>query len=263
MDNREKRQEQIDKKILGRLSASEQKVLEEQLREDVDWQNALSDTELALEAIDAAEDDALKARLQAIEGKLAKKSSGSSHLKVVRGNQDANVVSMQPFYRRHLRAIAAAALFLLAAGLYFVLPAKGTTTTQLYADNFEAYRNIAVDLTRGDDGRSDEQAAFVAYENQEYTVALERMRQLPDSPVKEFYIGQSLLGLDKYAQAVSRFQPLVESKEFPLREQSEWYLALAYLGNKQAKDAKAVLEKIVTNEGHPFLKEAERVLRKL
>ncbi|PHI20747.1 hypothetical protein CEQ90_06770 [Lewinellaceae bacterium SD302] len=267
MDNSNERQQKIDDKLLGRLEATAESELDRQLAEDASLQAMLDDTELARQAIEVAEDQVLKARLQELEGSLAVgwKSRSTSPLRVIRDDADQTESNGQvvPFYRRHFYALAACLLFLLAAGIYFILPNNVASPQELYAANFEPYRNIAVDITRGEDNLSVKERAFLAYEQGNYREALTYLGQLEATPVNDFYAGQAQLGLKKFPAAIDDLFPLAQMDDFPLQQQANWYLALAYLGNEATADAKQILSTIAGEEGHPFQKQAEVLLEEI
>lgn len=267
MDNSNERQQKIDDKLLGRLEATAESELDRQLAEDTSLQAMLDDTELARQAIEVAEDRALKARLQELEDSLAAggKSKSTSPLRVIRddGGQTESSGGVVPFYRRHFYALAASLLFLLAAGIYFILPSNVASPQELYAANFEPYRNIAVDITRGEDELSIEERAFSAYEQGDYRETLIYLKQLESTPVNDFYAGQAQLGLEKFSAAIDELFPLAQMNDFPLQKHANWYLALAYLGNEATADAEQILGAIAGEEGHPFQKQAVALLEEI
>ncbi|MEO0731892.1 MAG: hypothetical protein AAFZ52_03585, partial [Bacteroidota bacterium] len=67
----EKNQDRIDDFLLGRNAGDARREFEEEVSRNQDLSNELADTELALAAIELAEDRALKARLQKLEVGLA------------------------------------------------------------------------------------------------------------------------------------------------------------------------------------------------
>jgi hypothetical protein len=258
MDRRTERQEQIDKKLLGLTNQ------EAEWQSDPDWDEQLTDTQLAIDAIEVAEDERLKERLQKLESHLA--SQPRSQLKVVRDNEIEVGRPAAAFDRRKWLSLAASLLFVLALGYYFLLGGGAATDPgALYAANFEPYRNIAVDLTRSDDLPTLEQAAFTAYEQADYEEANRLLLQssLPGQ-VKDFYLAQSQLALGNYAAAISYLEPLTNTQsDFALREQSTWYLALAQVADGQIELGKPLLKRISVREDHPYQAQAKELLKDL
>lgn len=258
MDRRTERQEQIDKKLLGLANQ------EAEWQNDPDWDEQLADTQLAIDAIEVAEDERLKERLQQLESRLA--SQPTSQMKVVRDNEIEADRPASVFDRRKWLSLAASLLFILALGYYFLLGGGAAADpAALYAANFEPYRNIAVDLTRSDDLPTIEQAAFTAYEKADYEEAIRLLTQssLPGQ-VKDFYLAQSQLALGNYTAAISYLEPLTNTQsDFALKEQSAWYLALAQVANGQIELGKPLLERISTQSEHPYQAQAQEILKDL
>lgn len=148
-------------------------------------------------------------------------------------------------FPRRLLAVAAAALLLLVAGLWY-MGGPGDRTDDYLSDYFEPYPNRAVNLTRGtpDDLRT---RAFSAYEAGEFSAALQAMEELqlngPDD-VLDFYRANALLAMGRAAEARPLLDRLTESPDFPLPEQARWYAALAALATEDFADARRRLERL-------------------
>ena len=86
---------------------------------------------------------------------------------------------------------------------------------------------------------------------------------LPATAVHKFYLGQSQLGEQNYVAAATTFGEIVNADEFNLRQESEYYLALALAGQGETDKAIAELNNIVAEAGHPSLMEAKALLEDL
>lgn len=259
----DEQQKRIDDYLLGRSDADARREMDEEISRNAELSAAVGDTELALAAIELAEDQALKARLQNLESRLRGEAApvAAESTAVVRplatpGTKKAGV---QP--RRNLRrlyAIAAAVLVLLLAG-WFVLQPRGYDSPEtLAAATFKPYRNITTGNVRG--GENDtERAAYDAYDAGDYPTAVSLFEQLPETDTHQFYYGQSLLGNENFAAAARRFDRL-RNRDFGLAEESAYYLALARLGQRKTADARQLLETISATSGHAMQQPAAALL---
>lgn len=261
MKNREELQKKADDKLLGRLQ--DEKAFADELAKDPELAEVLADTELAMAAIAAAEDEALKARLQKLEVQL-QRNQQSSPLKVVRNEAaSGKVVPLKSsFLRRNMAAIAAGFALAVAAAIFLLMPAESPSSAELFAANFEPYPNIAVDLTRGSEP-SPEEIAFTAYENGDYLQAVDMIEALTDQPANRFYLAQAQLAQNEYTAAQKLLLPLASQVDFPLAQEANWYLALADLGLERNTEATQRLTSIVATEDHPFREKARALLESL
>lgn len=254
MEKREEIQKKADDKLLGRLK--DEKDFAKQLAENPDLGKVIADTSLAMEAIAAAEDQALKARLQKLESSLAAKRKDSP-LRVVREEaEDQKIIPLHPpFWKRNMAAIAAAVALVLVAGYYLLMPANTPEESDLFATNFEPFPNIAVDLTRSNDPTA-EAIAFTAYENKNYAKAEDMIKALGDQPVYQFYLAQVKLAQNDYSAAEALLRPLASNDTFPLQQEANWYLALTELSLDKTNAAKNRLKSISSQADHPFSEKA-------
>lgn len=268
--DKDKRQDRIDEYLLGKGAPEERSALEAEFSSDESLSRELGDTELALAAIELAEDQALKARLQGLEQKLVAETPGSTvapplTAKTSGRQPEAKVVKMRqrskgPF---RLMAYAAALLLVLAVGWWALSVPGGVDARQLAMDNFTPYKNIATGTVRGENDNSAETAAFKDYDNGSYATAAAKFSALPLSPVNQFYLGQSLLAQQKYDEALAVFSPLMAATDFPFAEESAYYNALAQLGHGDVEEAKKAMAKISGTENHPLQQEAAALLAKM
>ncbi|GAA4111553.1 hypothetical protein GCM10022393_09350 [Aquimarina addita] len=161
--------------------------------------------------------------------------------------------------------IVAASIILLAviAGLTFFNP-FAANTDQLYASNFEPYKNVVTPIVRGDNEDSDEFKAFTLYENKNYkdaAVQFEALFTVTQRSYLLLYQANALLADNQIKKAI----PLLEkhlSYNDELSERGRWYLALAYIKEKRNEEAIILLNEIVQNGS--FKKgSAEILLKKL
>lgn len=266
--DKEKRQDRIDDYLLGNGAPEERREFEEETTRNKDLSNELGATELAIAAIELAEDRALKARLQGLEQKLAAKTSASTVVPPLTATSsrkpEARVVDIGRRRKGRLRLLgyAAALLLMLAVGWWAFSEPGGFDAQQLAMDSFKPYENIATGTVRGDNDATAETAAFADYDAGNYAAAADKFAALPESNVHQFYLGQSLLAQGDFEEAHLIFLKLWRS-DFALKEESYYYLGLADLGRGDIIEARNALSKIARNENHPMQAEAKALLAKM
>lgn len=252
-------QDRIDNYLLGLGTPEERKEFSEEISRNPEISAQVAETELAMAAIEIHEDSAMKARLQQLEASL--KASDTTPATNIASKQEAKVVEMKPVKRsgRSWLAIAASVLLLLAVGWYVLQMNAGGSPAQIAMANFEPYDNIAQPFERGSTEESLQADAYRAYEAGDYATAERGFAALPDDGKRPFYLGQSLLAQEKFAEAEAVFLRLVTS-DSPFRQESEYYLALAQLAQGDTAAAKAKLTNIVSDEQHLSYTEARKLL---
>jgi len=275
--DKDKRQDRIDDHLLGRDSREDRLELEEELARNADLRTELADTELAMAAIELGEDRALKARLQALESKLADTTPGTTaaprveakvaNLADRRRRTETRVVDMRRRRKGNLNLLgyAAALLLALAAGWWAFSAGGEINPGQLAMESFEPYDNIATGTVRGNDEQTLEAAAFADYDAGNYEAAAAKFKELPESGsnVNRFYLGQSLLAQRQYEEALTVFRPLMEASGFPLAKESAFYHAVAQLGSGDINVARSSLTRISESASHPLRAEAKALLAKM
>ena len=245
----DEQQDRIDDYLLGR-APGQRDAFERDLAQDEDLRRRLEETELARQAIEIGEDDRLKARLREVEKTFTSSPAAPPQSKEAR---------LRPL-RRYL-ALAAALLLLLTAG-WFLLDRQEAPEDLFALADFTPYPNIAYSITKGENEDA-EAAAYVAYENGDYETAIVEFTLLPGTQGQRFYLGQSLLATERFAQATEVFLPLATDRSFNLRQESEYYLALARLGTGATQVALDRLSAIAQTAGHPMAAEANALLLRL
>lgn len=261
--NKDNRQNRIDNYLLGRAGQEERLEFEEEVTRNEELSNDLADTELAMAAIELAEDRALKARLQKLERTLSATSTDATPGAI--STEEAKVVKMSPNRsgRMKLFAYAAALLLVLAVGWWALQTSGGFEPELLAMESFEPYQNIATGTVRGGNDEAAMAAAFADYDAGNFAGAEAKLSALPESDVNQFYLGQSLLAQEKFQEAAAIFTPLSELTQFPLAKEANYYNALATLGQANVSDAKQALTQIAQDAEHPMQEEAKKLLAKL
>ena len=136
-----------------------------------------------------------------------------------------------------------------------------TNTDDLFAQNFEAYRNIVQPIERGDGLETLEQEAFFKYETKDYKDAIDGFEaefSKTQKPYYLFYAANAYLALGDAKKAI----PLLEKHQTfndDFYEKSRWYLALAYIKEKDKKSI-PILEEMSKSERYRY-KEAKSLLK--
>ncbi|MBT9186818.1 tetratricopeptide repeat protein [Zobellia russellii] len=122
---------------------------------------------------------------------------------------------------------------------------------QLYASNFAPYENVVHPIERGEQLEDLKTRAFIAYENAEYTKAIELFQTLNKKNNDRyiiFYEAIALMQLNKHDEAVPLFEDYIETNG-ELKERAIWYLALAYLKLDEIEECKEQLSLLTHKEG--------------
>ncbi len=145
-------------------------------------------------------------------------------------------------------AIAASVALLVGLGWFGYNNFFITDYEDLYDNNFQEYPNTVYAITRGDTVESLERKAFAAYEFGDFAAALADFNKIPDAdkqPYLDFYKAQSYLQLGKLAEAKALFEKTI-SEDTQFAAESHWYLALAYLKEKDKANATLHLKQLIS-----------------
>lgn len=262
----EDKQSRIDDYLLGRTTGDAWRAFAEEVARNAGLSEQLADTQLAMDAVELAEDTALKARLRQLEARYqrttaaptAPESTAVIRKMPVPGTEKAGVRPLRNPSR--LYGLAAAVLLLLLAG-WFVLPPRGyDSPAALAMAAFEPYTNLTPGGVRG--GPQDLQAAYAAYNAEDYTTAATLLQDLPPTAANRFYRGQSLLATKDFAGAAREFEN-VRMADFGLTQEAEYYLALARLGEAKTATARMIIGEISTQTSHPMYERAKGLLAEI
>ena len=163
--------------------------------------------------------------------------------------------------------LKAAAVFLLLIAAYFLLKdeLQPSTTTELFAANFEL-----PPPSNGRNGSSDSELwkdAMAAYTNQDYPKAIalissgmEQAGFTYTEPGK-LYLGLSYLMVNEPKNAVAFFEKI--SGESSYADDASWYRALTLLKMDDTAAAKVAFQRIAANPRHYQQKSALKILNQL
>ncbi len=222
----------IDSYFLGTLTESEQhefhSLLESdaQFKEEVDYRRDLQKVLVAERKDDLRR--VFKNSEQAFAGKPSKPSSAI--LKY---------------------AMAACIALLLGVFGYFSL-FNSPTPQDLFADNFEPYRNVIEPIVRSNDDTAvnPKIVAFTNYEKGNYKEASQQFKELYSESNESYYLfyqANTHLQLGETSKAIVLFKEH-QTKIDEFQDKSKWYLALAFLQQEDLEKCKEILNKIVSEE---------------
>ena len=245
--NTEDQHERIEDYLLGRLA--DPVAFERELNQYPELRQEMEATRLALDAITAGEDHALKNRLRKLDAKT---------------QTTAKIVPIDRKRRRRwVRYAAAAAVVCLLAGYFLLRPAPGEELSYALSQ-VEPYDNIAYTITKGAGDGDARAAAYTAYEAGDYPAAEAAFNRIDsDEAADEFYRAQSQLAQGKYAAAQPTLDRLAALNDFQLAPEAGFYAAVANLGLGQTAEATATLEQIAADAQHPLQAEARDLLERL
>lgn len=212
------------------LSDKDKKVFDTLLKTDAEFAKEVTFQQSLQKVIAKEEYTTLKTHLQSLE----------------KGNNSIN-------YKKWL--VAASIVLLLGLSSFWFLNSDTSISPQdLYAQNFEPYRNVIKPIVRGGMDDTLETTAFTAYETKDYEKALtlfNKLLDVNDSEITKFYKANVLLQLNKVEDAIAIFKQNANLKD-EWKSKNSWYLALAYLKVDDIENAKKELEALANNQNNTF-----------
>jgi predicted negative regulator of RcsB-dependent stress response len=224
--------------IDGELSPEAHLEVKNKLEKDIEWQEATEKLLMAMQSVryfGMVQEVAAVHQQMMQEGSLPKIESKIKTLSIKRAIRITTAV--------------AASLLLVFAGI------KGYQFYQLspdkvYNENFVSYQ---LPVTRGS---NDEKSFEIkeAYQAQNYKDVIKWGRKYKAKVVEEsFLIGLSYLQSNDPFSAITSLQPIVKTDtKALLKQDAEFYLALAYLKNKDYDKAIDLMQKIKADTSHPY-----------
>ncbi len=171
-----------------------------------------------------------------------------------------------------LRKWLAAASIILVVGMSYFLFSNlyNNSPEKLYAEYFEPYRNVVHPVVRGENEKTIESSAFLAYENGDFHKALNLFNSVSNNEDEyiQFYTAMCNMGLNKNLEAINLLLPIAnETKnntELNFKEKANWYLGLAYLNSDDLINAVDQFSNIANHPTAVYKKEeAQEILDKL
>jgi len=237
----------VEPYLRGQLSKEKSDAFENALKNDVNLEKEVDIRRGELAALEHLMQEDLRAKLQKWE---IHRTNNSGESKAVIGFKKLVYFSM-----------AAAASFLLIGGCFFFLKSSYSNSV-LFKDNYIS----AVSTTKSVEENGFKQG-LEAFANRDYISAIDFFSNIsPDKNSYELaqsYIAHALILQDKFDEAISVFQKIIEGENQKLRQQGEWYQALIYLKLNKNDKAKELLTSIASKTSHRYAHKAKQLLKKV
>jgi tetratricopeptide (TPR) repeat protein len=231
----------------GDMSAAERAVTEKMLQEDAAIQERY---QYFKEAKRAIRSQGLKQRVMAIHQEYAQEVPST-------GNNKAKVVKPSSLLKTW---ISIAAIFVLVFVGYSTYRYVSTTTDSVYNENFMAYQ---LPVNRGNNQADSLNSLYKAGK---YNAVINAFNALQSKDQKAYFLaGQAFLQLDNPKAAIGAFKQVENinnnSTDKYFEQETDYYLALAYIkaGNIEAAEEK--LNRITSNKQHLFYHKATNISR--
>jgi hypothetical protein len=160
-------------------------------------------------------------------------------------------------------SVAASIAVVLGAGYWFMN--QSSNNIELYEDYYQSYPNVVAPNVRGENSEDIKSEAFYEYDNGNYEKSLVLFSKIYDTDKDDyalFYKALSQMELQKTTEAIATFKQFDLGKNNAFTPFVKWYLALAYLKEKQQDKAIPLLKSLTENE-NPQEDQAQKLLEDL
>lgn len=165
-------------------------------------------------------------------------------LEAARAENAARVI---PFYRKPLSIAAAVAILICLSTMgKFAL----TSPKDVYDRYYSSYD---IPTARGGE---DLDPLEQAYQARNWSMA-DHLLTADAPPRDRFLAGMAYMEQGQYAGAIDIFKPLTQGTQY--KDESEYYLAMAYLANHQAAPALELIDRIKADPDHVFHRQVMRM----
>lgn len=223
------RSEKLVQYLDGELSGQEELDIEQELAADIAFQQEFEDLKAAKAAIKY---HGLQNKVSAIHDQMMKE------FKAPVKNSRGRIIKY---------AIAVAASLVLLVGGYVLYNFATLSSEKVFASRYQPYEMITL---RGDDSAASQ--IEKAYREKEYkkVLTLNQAKNKP-SQMDQFLAGSAAMELKNYSKAVETFGK-IQGKKFDLDDETDYYLALAYIRNKDFDLALDLLRIIKEDPEHRY-----------
>lgn len=231
------------------MTGAEKAAFEENLKQDLNLQKEVDAYRDIIAGIEQAETDAFQGMMQGWEKQI--KEEAKPQQTKVRGLFSPKVM------------MAMAAVVVLLVTFTFVFNPFGQPTN-LYDAFFQPYADQITQMGEGDEGFDQPKAnqAMAFYQEGKYEDALPLLTELakdnPDMSVLRLYQGIAEMEVFDYNSAQESFSSLPNTS---YAAQGQWYnLLISVKADSISPTDVAELRLIIQQEGHPYQKQAEKLL---
>ena len=215
------------------LSQEESAQMESALLTDIDLNRELTYMNLAIDTV----------RLDVITQKVASVRQMQKKEQIVTKTAPAIVRNM---YKISLRVAAVVVLFLCAATVYKY---ASVSNQSFYNRQFSGYE---LTISRG---QASHEAETNAYQNNKWNEVISIYKAASNkSNQQSFLAAMAEMQLNHFQNAITIFENLLNSQsgDNTYKEESEYYLSLAYLMNHEGNKAIQMINKIKANPNHTY-----------
>lgn len=197
-------------------------------------------------------DNALKQRLESLKVAIASvhqygtaEKVRSVHSEMMQElssvHKEGKVVPMRKFVKYSLAVAASVIIILVGVNIF--------TSSQPSSDKLynEAFVDYDVSGVRGNENQTD---IVKLYQNRNYSAVTEKAKAQNLAQKDSLLIGLSFLQQSKLTDAINWFKAI--SVQSSTKDDAEFYLALAYLKNKNFNEALNLMEQIHSNTNHIY-----------
>lgn len=232
--------ELIDRYIDNQLPQDQAQQIEKTLQEDAELQRLLESVKVARKVI----------QFRALTIKM--KGLHEKHIQAIRNEQRIDNVIPMPVNRSYswvTRIAASVILILVSYGTYQYV---SLDTVHLYNDKFISYY---LPTTRS--SAKTQSSLNALYSSGNYAAVIQHFNKLPDKVASDYFLtGVSYLHQKEYKQAINTLKQLREynnnrSDDYFVQE-TDYYLALAYLGDNKVEQSYKLFEAIHHTPRHMF-----------
>jgi len=239
--------EQLIRYIDGESSPQETAATEKLLSEDAAVKERYDNL---LAARDAIRSKGIQQRVQALHHQFYNEINTRQTAKIIK-----------PAFGNFKLIARIAAVFILVIAGYAVYEYSATTSETLYADNFINYQ---LPVTRGDHQQAD--VIDSLYQANNYAAVIASVQLKPQKVQKDYFLaGLAWLETGNAAAAINAFKNVEQlnnnsPKKYFVQE-TDYYLALAYIKAGNIEEAEKQLNVITTNKQHMYYQKASEISR--
>ncbi|OJJ14286.1 hypothetical protein BKI52_43155 [marine bacterium AO1-C] len=255
----------IEKYVEGNLTAKEKAEFELRLTKDTELAKQYAEMQDFMIAMQVFGRDELKNELKAVAEADALPADLFAETETSQKKTPKPKAKVRSISYRKMAGIAAVILAILVPTV-MLLNNQQTPPEELYKRYFAAYPNMVAPIVRGNATQKPLEQAMEAYERGDYNTTIQKLQNItvPNDKKEgvQFYLAMAHLAKGEPNIAIAQFQKLQTQTLNSYQDQTGWYLALAYLANKDIDSCKKQLQKLVAGDGF-YKKKAKELLNKL
>lgn len=164
------------------------------------------------------------------------------------------ILSGKNYSKNHSQRYRLTAITLLALFVFWLVLSPSDNDSL-----FEPLEIGVVNLLNSNDSSSNWKNFAVAYNKEKYSKAMSILNEMPNSTSIDslnYFKGVLSYKLKVYDDSISQFEKVLLIDESIFYYDSQYFIALGYFKTKQYDKCKLVLEQIISDDYHPFHKEA-------